>query len=98
MNKSKTIKDFKYLSEGVIARAAIPFLKNYYKYRENLMETHLEAGISFNIEYGKKAKNITIDGLLSYRKKDGDIFEVAVEATSKEKEKKKYFLKYKIPY
>ncbi len=93
MNKSKTIKDFKYLSEGVIARAAIPFLKNYYKYRENLMETHLEAGISFNIEYGKKAKNITIDGLLSYRKKDGDIFEVAVEATSKEKREEEVFFK-----
>ncbi len=93
MNKNNTIKDFKHLPESVIARAAIPFLKNYYKYREHLMETDLEAGVSFNIEYGKKVGNITIDGLLSYKQKNGGLFSVAVEATSKDKREEEVFFK-----
>lgn len=93
MSKNKTTRDFKYLSESVIARAAIPFLRTYYKYRENLMETDLEAGVSFNIEYGKKVDNITIDGLLSYKQKNGGLFSVAVEATSKDKREEEVFFK-----
>ncbi len=93
VSKNKITKDFKHLTESVIARAAIPFLKSYYKYRAHLMENDLEAGVSFNIEYGKRIDNITIDGLLSYKQKNGGLFSVAVEATSRDKREEEVFFK-----
>ncbi len=84
---SRQLKVITRLSEDVIKRAALPFLKQYYKYRPNLMENDLEAGVYFELQYDleDEKKGVVIDGLISYKQKNGEYFTAALEASSKEK-------------
>ena len=63
------------LSENNIKRAALGFLKSYYRYRQRLGETTLR--LNMRAEGG-----IIIDGYLSFRESEEKLFTATVEATS----------------
>lgn len=77
----------------MIKRTALPFLKQYYKYRPNLMENALEAGVHFDLQYDlvDQESNIVVDGLISYTQKNGETFTAALEASSKDKKEEVTF-------
>jgi hypothetical protein len=66
---------FQYLTEDAIKRAAVKYLKGYYRFRERSGET--TTGLDMVTENGAKA-----DGLLTYPDGVGKPFRATIEATS----------------
>ncbi|NJL75999.1 MAG: hypothetical protein HC892_14250 [Saprospiraceae bacterium] len=73
----------KELSEEVIKRVALPFLKGHYKFRSDLMESNLEAGALVASHFDLLTKEgYLVDGFISFQQKTGDTFIATFEATS----------------
>lgn len=84
------------LSEDVIKRVTLPFLRGYYKFRSDLMESDLEAGNLLESCYDKTTpEGYMIDGYITFRQRTGGAFIATFEATSADKKDELY---YKILY
>ena len=73
----------KELSEDVIKRVALPFLKGHYKFRSDLMESNLEVGalVASHLDLRTK-EGYVVDGFISFQQKTGETFIATFEATS----------------
>ncbi|MEM9991227.1 MAG: hypothetical protein AAF738_05645 [Bacteroidota bacterium] len=77
--------NWNYLTEDAVKRATMPFLKSYYRYRSNLMNSELETGNFASAEFDLRTdKGLVIDGLLTYKQRGGSDFVVSFEASAQE--------------
>ena len=78
-------KDIPYVTEAAVKHATMPFLKSYYRYRSNLMNSELETGDFAKAEFDLRTEaGVEIDGLLTYKQRGGNDFIVSFEASSQQ--------------
>lgn len=77
------LQSLDHLTEDDVKRAALRFLKSYYKYRPSLLARPLEGGGYIEARLGVHTDDgIIADGYLSYLNAEGETFVATFEATS----------------